>query len=296
MTNLLSRWTCAALLATSVGCLADESADLTDDLGQGKADDYCAAGDGCSEFEQFKISRSALCPIDFDCSGFVELSADGTLRLDQTDAPGAPIATTEVDAGDLQAAVDVLTSPALLATLSAGEPPCELPFDVTELMSVTVGGKQHSVLTTFCGEPELEAARRAMERLTFEHVPGAFGAFSISTTGFCAPDADCDSFLRLTADGILELDRRGELPVVVHEATISEDDLADAVAVLMSPEALDGLAAGDVACDGPTDIHEVMTLAHRNGARSQGTTFCDAPYLTALRQVMGSLGAEYFPE
>ena len=261
----------------------------------GVCDDFCVLPDpDCSSFERFEIERAGVCPESVDCAGFLEISSDRTLRQDGVGDPDAAIGVASIAGVDLASALGPLTSPELVALLGAAKPPCPVATDVTEVMVLDVAGVETTQPTALCDAPPLVAARRAMAELGARYLPGEFVSFRIATEAFCAPTVDCSGFVELGADGALRLDRTGERPTVVHEATISADDLAAALVVVMAPDSLAGLA-GEAPCEAPTDLHEVMTIDTSVAQHSQVTTLCDAAYLVGLRDAMQSLVDDYLP-
>src|SRR6185295_9760873 len=91
---------------------------------------------------------------------------------------------------------------------------------------------------------------------------GAFESFHYEMgAGPCAPNSDCSRFTDLQASGLLRVDCYGQVPVVVHEATVSAADRDDVVATLTDPALVSLLDLGKIPCQPPTDVGESMTLA-----------------------------------
>lgn len=123
-------------------------------------------------FERFFLRTGAgPCPPEYDCSGSVELLADGTLRIDVDGERPVVVHEARVSTSDLAAAIPVLTDPALIALLDLGEPPCVPPTDVFEGMELTLGGVVHDNSTTTCSQPPIAAARATMRRLAETYLP-----------------------------------------------------------------------------------------------------------------------------
>jgi hypothetical protein len=123
----------------------------------------------------------------------------------------------------------------------------------------------------------------------FESFTRAWGA------GPCPPEADCAAFIELHADGTLRYDRFGETPVVIHEATVTAQELAGAIEVLTDPDLVALLDLGEPPCEPPTDIGENMTLVARGVEHSNSTTVCDDPPLVAARETLQALVDAYWP-
>jgi hypothetical protein len=125
------------------------------------------------ELESFRLAWSAgPCPPGGDCSGSVELLADGTLRL-ETPCTGdmlcqeLPAGTYEVvvSAGERDAAIAVLTDPALIAILQGAQPACQPPTDIFEGMTAVFEDAAYDNTTTTCDAAPLQAARDALTEL-----------------------------------------------------------------------------------------------------------------------------------
>ena len=123
---------------------------------------------------------------------------------------------------------------------------------------------------------------------TFESVAQSYGG------GLCLPEGDCQAFTELRADGLLRLDRWDEFGGPIHEAQVSAEDLAAAVAVFTAPGLVDFLAEDPLARCGTVDSVEVIEPVLMDGSRGGVTTLCkDAP-LQAARAKLWELAATYF--
>lgn len=120
-----------------------------------------------------------------------------------------------------------------------------------------------------------------------------FESFETFRGGFCPPEVDCSASIVLGADGTLKVDRMGDPGGVVHEAIVSDDDLADAIAILSASDLLVILDGSDPACPAPTDIFESMTLRDANGEHRTSVTFCSDPAIVAAREVLNKLSDKY---
>jgi hypothetical protein len=118
-----------------------------------------------SSFQSFKTFRGGFCPPQMDCTGSVELLADGTLNVDRFNDANGGIHSAMVNDFDLHAAIEVLTAPGLIGVLDAAAPPCEPPTDIFESLSLVDGAGEHRQSVTGCGGPEIDAARATMTGL-----------------------------------------------------------------------------------------------------------------------------------
>ena len=186
---------------------------------------FCTGPDpDCGEpepaFESFALHRSAgPCPPGIDCSGSIELDADGTLRVDIFgELPHGKIHEYTVTDDELDELIAIVTDDELVDILMQDEPPCEGPTDIYESMTLSAGGEQHHNSVTFCGGPALDAARDAMRNLADKYTR-VFESFRLGRShGPCPPDMDCHGFIELRADGTLLVDRfDGEATAVKTE-------------------------------------------------------------------------------
>lgn len=126
--------------------------------------------------------------------------------------------------------------------------------------------------------------------------PDSFERFTLEfSAGLCEPDDDCAEFIEVNADGSVMYDAYGEVPVVVHEATISTEDLDALIPTLTDSALVDILSLSEAPCDPPTDIGESMTLVADGVTYQNSTTSCQDAPLVAAREALESLAAEYFP-
>ena len=125
---------------------------------------------------------------------------------------------------------------------------------------------------------------------------GAFESFRRSTAGGpCAPGVDCEGYVELLADGSLRVDHLGELPVQLHEATVTPAELDAAIAVLTDPALVSLLDLGRAPCEPPTDFSESMTLVEGGTTHENSVTACDHAPLAAVRATLEALVATYAP-
>ena len=124
-----------------------------------------------------------------------------------------------------------------------------------------------------------------------------FRSFRLSSSGGpCIPEDDCAASIELSMDGTLRVDRWGELPVVVHEATVSAEDLATAISVLTDPELVALLGGPTLPCSLVTDFVESMEVVLADGARRNNVTTCEDPPIEAALATVRQLSETYLPE
>lgn len=126
---------------------------------------------------------------------------------------------------------------------------------------------------------------------------GEYESFVSSIAGGpCPADTDCTGSSELTACGVLLVDRLGELPVVIHQAEVTEEEQAAAVAIFTDPALLALLDGSEPPCEGPTDVVEQMTLYAGGLQHSNAVTGCTDPPIEAARTALADLATTYFPE
>ena len=113
--------------------------------------------------------------------------------------------------------------------------------------------------------------------------------------GPCPDDLDCAGYIDLRHDGRLLVDRLDELPVVVHQAQVSQEDLDAAVAVLTDPELVALLDLAGPPCEPPTDIYDSMILVEEDARHSNSVTFCNDAPIAAARAALDDLVEAYLP-
>jgi len=116
-----------------------------------------------------------------------------------------------------------------------------------------------------------------------------------NSAGPCRDGMDCAGFIELNASGLLRVDRFGEVPEVVHEATVSSEDLAAAIPILTDADLVGLLDLGETPCEPPTDIFESMELVMDGVTHENSTTFCSDAPLVAARAAMRGLQETYIP-
>jgi len=108
------------------------------------------------------VGDEAGCPPQArgDCHSSAELLADGTLRLDAWGDPGGGVRQASVPPDAFTAAVQRLTAPEVVRTLSPGRA-CR-DADETESMSLHLGVAEHHARTGACNDAPVQDARGVM--------------------------------------------------------------------------------------------------------------------------------------
>ena len=134
--------------------------------------DETTAGIDVEGFESFLIEGAAgPCGPRTDCDGFLELLADGTLRVEVFGDVTKAVTEVAITKEDFDAAVLVFADPALVALLDGNDPVCKPPTDIFEQMTVVIDGVTHDAATTACDDAPLVAARAMADSLQTEYVP-----------------------------------------------------------------------------------------------------------------------------
>lgn len=124
-----------------------------------------------------------------------------------------------------------------------------------------------------------------------------FRSFTLSSGGGpCNVEDDCAAFIELSMDGTLRVDRWGEFPVVVREATVAAEDLAAAVPVLTDPDLVKLLGGPVLPCSVVTDSVVSMEVVLADGARRNNITTCEDPPIEAAAATMRQLSETHLPE
>lgn len=126
--------------------------------------------------------------------------------------------------------------------------------------------------------------------------PAPFRRFTRTFGGGPCPDGeDCSGSIEVRQNGRLLVDRLGEVPAVVHEATITGAELDEVVAVVTDPDLVALLDLRQPPCDQPTDVWDAMTLVVDETRHDNDVTFCDDEPIVAARAALDELAAAYFP-
>ena len=250
--------------------------------------------DGATNFESFETFRGGFCPPDMDCTGSIELVADGTLKVDLMGDLGGGLREATVSSDDLADAIAVLTASDLLVILDGTDPACPAPTDIFESMTLNDGNGEHRTSVTFCDDPAIAAARDVLNKLKDKYIQfSSFESFKTFRGGFCPPDVDCSGSIELLADGTLKVDRFNDLNGGIHTATVNDFDLHAAIKVLTNSGLIQILDAGSPPCTPPTDIFESLSLVDGDGEHRVGVTFCNGPEIDAARDTMNTLVEKY---
>lgn len=151
-----------AILALSLGSMA---------LGAGCVVEPIPESTG--ELESFRRDWGyGLCIPEADCSGYVELLADGTLRFDapcpmgmECDSSVAGSYQVMLSAEERDEAIAALSDDGLVALLDREDPPCTPPTDIAETMTLVTSSGSYSNTTTLCDQAAIEAARAVLDEL-----------------------------------------------------------------------------------------------------------------------------------
>lgn len=141
-------------------------------LGSCGGDDGQIAAQGV-QFQRFKYSfGGGPCVPGADCSGFIELASDGTLRSDKSgELPGDTVYTTKVTQAELDAAIPVLTNAGLVELLDRQGQICQPPTDAFEEMTLNMDQKVHSHETTSCSDQPIADAQKVLIDLATRYFP-----------------------------------------------------------------------------------------------------------------------------
>jgi hypothetical protein len=292
--------------ADLVGSCEDTSCDGPAPVGNCWCDTDCATyGDCCADrvelceaststFESFKLMQNGFCAPGSDCSSFIELRADGMLRIDDIAIPGQKTRTLTVSAADVAAALPTLSGPALLELLDRSGPPCSQPTDFSEQMVVRIAGVDHHNFTTACTQSALRAARDAVRGLVREYRTPLFDSARLAKNAFCHPSQDCNGFVELRADGTLRADFTGEPGGFVHEMVVEPHVLDRAAAILTDPDLFALLDPAGTPCTQPTDIFESLTVVSEGRQHTDPITFCHTRPIAAARSFLNELATDAF--
>ena len=125
---------------------------------------------------------------------------------------------------------------------------------------------------------------------------GDFERFQMEfVAGPCPPEADCDGFVELLADGTLSVEEFGDITDTVVVAQVSAQDLADAIAVFTDPALVALLDDTEPPCVPPDDIFEQMTVEIDGMLFDNSTTACKNAQIVAARDMAMQLQDTYVP-
>ncbi|GAB4533861.1 MAG: hypothetical protein Tsb0020_49620 [Haliangiales bacterium] len=169
-----------------------------------------ADSSSASEFEQFRIDWGwGLCIPEDDCTGFVELSSDGALRLNTPCIEGIDCSGLSegdyqavISAADLDAARAKLTSAALIDILASQDAPCSPVADLSERMALTLEVEAYENITTLCDSPPIAASRAVFDDLVARYFVAPPIALTAGGWSFGECIDDCVGDLALTGDSL----------------------------------------------------------------------------------------------
>jgi hypothetical protein len=124
-----------------------------------------------SAFRSAKVSRRFfLCPATLDCESFIELSGDGTLRVDRENDLSHTISSAQLSDADREAALAVLTDPDLFSLLQA-PPGCPFIPDTAVEMWLEIGDVTVVASIAQCTQAPIVAADEMMRTLQKRYLP-----------------------------------------------------------------------------------------------------------------------------
>jgi hypothetical protein len=113
--------------------------------------------------------------------------------------------------------------------------------------------------------------------------------------GPCPADTDCTGSIEVRQNGRLLVDRLGEFPAEVHEATITAGELDEIVAIVTDPDLVALLDLRHPPCPEVADAWDEMTLVDDDASHDNVVTFCDDDPIVAARAALDDLAAAYVP-
>jgi hypothetical protein len=126
--------------------------------------------------------------------------------------------------------------------------------------------------------------------------PASFRRFTrVFGGGLCPADTDCTGSIEVRQNGSLLVDRLGEFPAVVHQATISAAELDQVVAIVTDPELVALLDLRHPPCPEVADAWDQMTLFEDDARHDNVVTFCDDDPIVAARAALDELAAAHVP-
>jgi hypothetical protein len=131
----------------------------------------CGAADPES-FEHLKWEYGGgPCTEEMDCSGWDELRADGTFRVDRFGDPGGAVRETVLPAEELEQVREAATRAGLLGVLRRGEHPCGIVTDSSSILTLELEGASYRAQLAGCDEPGVNELRTLLERLRDTYAP-----------------------------------------------------------------------------------------------------------------------------
>jgi hypothetical protein len=154
---------------------SDETGFTTADTSNDSGDTFGTSDttDGDSEsFDRFSLETSAgPCPPESDCDGFIQLTSERTLRVEEFGVVGDPVIEIQVSEEDFVAAVAVFTDPEFVEIIQGPPPMCNPPTDIHESMVLLLDGQAFDKNTTGCSLPPVDAAREMAQGLRDKYLP-----------------------------------------------------------------------------------------------------------------------------
>jgi hypothetical protein len=126
----------------------------------------CGSEDASARFQRMQWSLGGgPCTEEMDCSGFYELRADGTFRVDRFNEYGGGVHEATLPTEEREALVERATDPALLKVLRRGPYPCGRVTDFSSGLTVELEGERLQAELAGCDEPSVQALREELRRL-----------------------------------------------------------------------------------------------------------------------------------
>jgi hypothetical protein len=111
------------------------------------------------------------CTEEMDCSGWDEVRADGTFRVDRFSDPGGAVRETVLPAEEMQRVREAATRAELLGVLWRGEAPCGRVTDSSSVLSLELEGASFRAQLAGCDEPGVNELRTLLKRLRDTYAP-----------------------------------------------------------------------------------------------------------------------------
>ncbi|MCY1073015.1 hypothetical protein [Archangium lansingense] len=116
-------------------------------------------------------SGGGPCTEEMDCSGWDELRADGTFRVDRFGDYGGAVRETALSAEEMELVREAATSSELLEVLRRGEYPCGRVTDSSSYLTLVLEGSSYRAQLAGCSEPGVSELRTLLKRLRDTYAP-----------------------------------------------------------------------------------------------------------------------------
>jgi hypothetical protein len=131
-----------------------------------------SSGDASPEsFQRLELRLGGgPCTEEMDCSGFYELLADGTFRVDRFGEYGGGVHEVTLSREELEATLEQATDSALLKVMRRGEYPCGQVTDASSYLTLELEDERREAQLAGCNEPSVQALRQTLKRLDDTYV------------------------------------------------------------------------------------------------------------------------------